>query len=193
MQLHLERQCPAYQSNKLLKSSTLILLSHDSSFFSNVLLSLFSLTSPPQDSLTLLRGLCAVFESESSFPMHRTYFYNRTLFCLQSNSSPFLFSEHDQDTHELNLQTQNYMNCRNATFREIFQMQHCNLNNLPENYSLRYYLYHYFSDPEMLQVAEVPGKGKICGYVMSKMFYFLYIYQTRLIIRIILLGRIFQR
>ena len=69
------------------------------------------------------------------------------------------------------------MNCRNATFREIFQMQHCNLNNLPENYSLRYYLYHYFADPEMLQVAEVPGKGKICGYVMSKMsvsFSFLY-------------------
>lgn len=64
------------------------------------------------------------------------------------------------------------MNCRNATFREIFQMQNCNLNNLPENYSLRYYLYHYFSDPEMLQVAEIPGKGKICGYVMSKMFIF---------------------
>jgi len=47
-------------------------------------------------------------------------------------------------------------------------MQHCNLHNLPENYTFRYYLYHVLSWPHLLFVAEAE-KGKIVGYVMAKL------------------------
>ncbi len=47
-------------------------------------------------------------------------------------------------------------------------MQACNLHNLPENYQMKYYLYHALSWPELLYVAE-SDEGKIVGYVMAKM------------------------
>ncbi len=47
-------------------------------------------------------------------------------------------------------------------------MQACNLHNLPENYQMKYYLYHALSWPELLYVAE-DDNGKIVGYVMAKM------------------------
>lgn len=47
-------------------------------------------------------------------------------------------------------------------------MQACNLHNLPENYQMKYYLYHAMSWPELLYVAE-SDDGKIVGYVMAKM------------------------
>lgn len=46
-------------------------------------------------------------------------------------------------------------------------MQACNLHNLPENYQMKYYLYHALSWPELLYVAE-SDEGKIVGYVLAK-------------------------
>mmetsp|Transcript_70838 Transcript_70838/g.98135 ORF Transcript_70838/g.98135 Transcript_70838/m.98135 type:complete len:158 (+) Transcript_70838:49-522(+) len=50
----------------------------------------------------------------------------------------------------------------------MLNMQHCNMRNLPENYQMKYYLYHALSWPQLLQVAETHD-GKIVGYVMAKM------------------------
>ncbi|EAS06116.3 amine-terminal acetyltransferase complex ARD1 subunit-like protein (macronuclear) [Tetrahymena thermophila SB210] len=56
---------------------------------------------------------------------------------------------------------------RKATFEDLIGMQNCNLWCLPENYTSKYYLYHYVSWPQILYVAE-DQKGKIVGYVMAK-------------------------
>lgn len=56
-------------------------------------------------------------------------------------------------------------------------IQHANLENLPENYFLKYYLYHSLSWPQLSYVAvdvSRPAKGpydypKIVGYVLAKM------------------------
>ena len=51
-------------------------------------------------------------------------------------------------------------------------MQTCNLMCLPENYQMKYYLYHSLSWPQLLHVAEsADGKGgkKIVGYVLAKL------------------------
>jgi len=59
---------------------------------------------------------------------------------------------------------------RQATMNDIQQMQHCNLQCLPENYALRYYLYHIVTWPQLLFVAEDESdNGKIVGYVLAKM------------------------
>ena len=47
-------------------------------------------------------------------------------------------------------------------------MQHCNLLCLPENYQMKYYLYHGLSWPQLSYVAE-DQRGKIVGYVLAKM------------------------
>jgi peptide alpha-N-acetyltransferase len=47
-------------------------------------------------------------------------------------------------------------------------MQHTNLRCLPENYNLRYFLYHYISWPQLLYVQE-DYNGNVVGYVLSKM------------------------
>ena len=60
------------------------------------------------------------------------------------------------------------VNIRQATVKDMLQMQHCNLRNLPENYTYKYYLYHALSWPQLLQVAE-DDNGKIVGYVMAKL------------------------
>ncbi|KAI5310277.1 N-terminal acetyltransferase A complex catalytic subunit ard1 [Ascosphaera atra] len=55
-------------------------------------------------------------------------------------------------------------------------MQTCNITNLPENYFLKYYLYHALSWPQLSFVAIVRPKNgqreaypKVVGYVLAKM------------------------
>jgi N-alpha-acetyltransferase 10/11 len=47
-------------------------------------------------------------------------------------------------------------------------MQDANLHNLPENYNLKYYLYHGLTWPQLLYVAE-DHKKRVVGYVLAKM------------------------
>lgn len=42
------------------------------------------------------------------------------------------------------------------------------MHNLPENYQMKYYMYHALSWPSLLYVAE-SDDGKIVGYVMAKL------------------------
>ena len=51
---------------------------------------------------------------------------------------------------------------------DLLDMQDCNLQNLPENYQFKYYLYHAFCWPQMLYVNR-DFSGKVRGYVMAKM------------------------
>ncbi|KJE91325.1 N-acetyltransferase ARD1 [Capsaspora owczarzaki ATCC 30864] len=60
------------------------------------------------------------------------------------------------------------MNVRRATIDDLQNMQHCNLMCLPENYQMKYYLYHALSWPQLSYVAE-DEDGKIVGYVLAKM------------------------
>lgn len=57
---------------------------------------------------------------------------------------------------------------RQATVDDLLAMQNCNLLCLPENYQMKYYLYHILSWPQLLYVAEDYNK-KIVGYVLAKM------------------------
>mmetsp|Transcript_5336 Transcript_5336/g.12548 ORF Transcript_5336/g.12548 Transcript_5336/m.12548 type:complete len:175 (+) Transcript_5336:215-739(+) len=57
---------------------------------------------------------------------------------------------------------------RPATVDDLLQMQRCNLLCLPENYQMKYYLYHILSWPQLLHVAE-DYDGRIVGYVLAKM------------------------
>jgi len=50
----------------------------------------------------------------------------------------------------------------------MLSMQHCNLLCLPENYQLKYYLYHALTWPQLSYIAE-DEKGKVVGYVLAKM------------------------
>ena len=45
-------------------------------------------------------------------------------------------------------------------------MQHCNLLCLPENYQMKYYMYHGLSWPQLSFVAE-DHRGEIVGYVLG--------------------------
>jgi len=56
---------------------------------------------------------------------------------------------------------------RPATVEDLLEMQNCNLFCLPENYQMKYYLYHILSWPQLLYVAE--DNRKIVGYVLAKM------------------------
>ena len=49
-------------------------------------------------------------------------------------------------------------------------MQNCNVINLPENYQMKYYLYHALTWPNLSFVAE-NSSGKVIGYVLAKMYY----------------------
>uniref|UniRef100_A0A8C9Q9M9 N-terminal amino-acid N(alpha)-acetyltransferase NatA n=1 Tax=Spermophilus dauricus TaxID=99837 RepID=A0A8C9Q9M9_SPEDA len=60
------------------------------------------------------------------------------------------------------------MNIRNARPNDLMNMQHCNLLCLPENYQMKYYLYHGLSWPQLSYIAE-DEDGKIVGYVLAKM------------------------
>mmetsp|Transcript_20791 Transcript_20791/g.34136 ORF Transcript_20791/g.34136 Transcript_20791/m.34136 type:complete len:218 (+) Transcript_20791:150-803(+) len=60
------------------------------------------------------------------------------------------------------------VNIRKAEVSDLLEMQNCNLFCLPENYQMKYYLYHILSWPQLLYVAE-DYNGKIVGYVLAKM------------------------
>ena len=60
------------------------------------------------------------------------------------------------------------MNIRCARTEDLLNMQHCNLLCLPENYQMKYYMYHGLSWPQLSYVAE-DDQGKIVGYVLAKM------------------------
>ena len=60
------------------------------------------------------------------------------------------------------------MNIRCARTEDLMNMQHCNLLCLPENYQMKYYMYHGLSWPQLSYVAE-DYDGKIVGYVLAKM------------------------
>ncbi|KAF6762091.1 acyl-CoA N-acyltransferase [Ephemerocybe angulata] len=59
------------------------------------------------------------------------------------------------------------MNIRLARPDDLAGMQACNLQNLPENYTMRYYLYHAMTWPGLSFVAE-DQKGRIVGYILAK-------------------------
>lgn len=61
------------------------------------------------------------------------------------------------------------VNVRKARVSDLLEMQNCNLFCLPENYQMKYYLYHVLSWPQLLYVAE-DFDGKIVGYVLAKMY-----------------------
>lgn len=52
--------------------------------------------------------------------------------------------------------------------KDLFDIQNCNLHNLPENYQMKYYFYHATSWPQLSYVAQ-DENGKIVGYVLAKM------------------------
>jgi len=58
---------------------------------------------------------------------------------------------------------------RRATIADLHNIQACNLWCLPENYTFKYYFYHYLSWPQLLFVAE-DSNQRIVGYVLAKMF-----------------------
>ncbi|CEP13226.1 hypothetical protein [Parasitella parasitica] len=60
------------------------------------------------------------------------------------------------------------MNIRQATVDDLIYIQNCNLLDLPENYQMKYYLYHALSWPQLSFVAE-DENGKVVGYVLAKM------------------------
>ncbi|KAJ1641871.1 N-terminal acetyltransferase A complex catalytic subunit ard1 [Coemansia asiatica] len=57
---------------------------------------------------------------------------------------------------------------RQARAGDQIAMQQCNLMNLPENYHMKYYLYHFATWPELSFVAETEN-GRVVGYVLAKM------------------------
>lgn len=57
---------------------------------------------------------------------------------------------------------------REGQVSDLMAMQDANLHCLPENYQLKYYLYHGLSWPQLLYVAE-DYKKRIVGYVLAKM------------------------
>ena len=57
---------------------------------------------------------------------------------------------------------------RPATVYDLLQMQTTNLWCLPENYQMKYYMYHILSWPQLLYVA-VDHKNRCVGYVLAKM------------------------
>ena len=58
---------------------------------------------------------------------------------------------------------------RPAEVGDLVNMQQCNLFNLPENYNMRYWLYHIMTWTHLAQVAVDESSGKVVGYVLSKM------------------------
>lgn len=60
------------------------------------------------------------------------------------------------------------LSIRQATVDDLLQMQTANLWCLPENYQMKYYLYHVLSWPQLLFVAE-DHKGELGGEIMRRM------------------------
>ncbi|CCG84819.1 protein of unknown function [Taphrina deformans PYCC 5710] len=60
------------------------------------------------------------------------------------------------------------MDIRPATVADLPGMQHANLSNLPENYQMKYYMYHALTWPNLSYVA-TDHRGRVVGYVLAKM------------------------
>lgn len=56
-----------------------------------------------------------------------------------------------------------------AQIADLLDIQNQNLHNLPENYQIKYYLYHALSWPQLSYVARI--NGKIVGYGMALVFH----------------------
>ncbi|KAF4618461.1 hypothetical protein D9613_010176 [Agrocybe pediades] len=59
------------------------------------------------------------------------------------------------------------MNIRLAKVEDLMGMQACNLQNLPENYMMKFWMYHLMTWPQISFVAE-DHTGRIVGYVLAK-------------------------
>ncbi|TBU23703.1 acyl-CoA N-acyltransferase [Dichomitus squalens] len=59
------------------------------------------------------------------------------------------------------------LSIRLARVEDLTAMQACNLQNLPENYTMRYYLFYLLSHPQLSYVAE--DGGRIVGYILARM------------------------
>ncbi len=57
---------------------------------------------------------------------------------------------------------------RRGTMADYLGMQKSNLYCLPENYHMKFYIYHGVCWPELSWVAE-DASGRIVGYVLSKL------------------------
>ena len=57
---------------------------------------------------------------------------------------------------------------RPATIDDLLGIQDCNISCLPENYSFKYYYYHYVNWPSLMFVAEDRRTNKVVGYVLAK-------------------------
>lgn len=57
---------------------------------------------------------------------------------------------------------------RPMLMEDLFKVQECNLLCLPENYQLKYYIYHVASWPENSFVAVNTSDDSLAGYVMGK-------------------------
>lgn len=57
---------------------------------------------------------------------------------------------------------------RPATIGDLIKVQECNLLCLPENYQLKYYIYHIISWPQLSFVAVTEDRD-IVGYVLAKL------------------------
>lgn len=58
------------------------------------------------------------------------------------------------------------LSIRQATVDDLIQMQTANLWCLPENYQMKYYLYHVLSWPQLLFVAEDHKGEWRCGLLL---------------------------
>ena len=67
----------------------------------------------------------------------------------------------------LRLQLYFTMFIRRATAADLVDIQNANLQCLPENYTMKYFFYHYLSWPDLIHV-QVDSCGKIKGYVLGK-------------------------
>lgn len=61
------------------------------------------------------------------------------------------------------------MDIRQLTPYDLPAIQQTNITNLPENYFLKYYLYHFSSWPQLSYLAADASTGKTVGYVLAKM------------------------
>lgn len=52
--------------------------------------------------------------------------------------------------------------------QDLVEVQNCNLECLPENYQLKYYIYHLVSWPECSFIAENDEDSALVGYILGK-------------------------
>ena len=57
---------------------------------------------------------------------------------------------------------------RPGKMTDLLGIQDCNVSCLPENYTFKYYYYHYLNWPDLIFIAEDTQKNKIVGYVIGK-------------------------